>query len=50
VFLSGLMRLWLLDDGGKLIRRRARRLIAAHVNTHRRFAAPSPARGGRGRG
>jgi len=35
VFVSGLMRLWLLDDGGELIRRRARRLIAAHVNAHR---------------
>jgi TetR/AcrR family transcriptional regulator, acrAB operon repressor len=31
VFVSGMMRLWLLDDSGALIRKRARRLIAAHV-------------------
>jgi TetR/AcrR family transcriptional regulator, acrAB operon repressor len=31
VFVAGLMRLWLLDEGGALLRKRARRLIAAHV-------------------
>ena len=35
VFVSGLMRLWLLDEGGALIRTRARRLIAAHIAGHR---------------
>jgi TetR/AcrR family acrAB operon transcriptional repressor len=40
VFASGLMRLWLLDERGALIRLRARQLIAAHVAGHRR-AAPS---------
>jgi TetR/AcrR family acrAB operon transcriptional repressor len=31
VFVSGLMRLWLLDERGTLIRARARKLIAAHI-------------------
>lgn len=31
VFTAGLIRLWLLDEGGVLLRTRARRLIAAHV-------------------
>jgi TetR/AcrR family acrAB operon transcriptional repressor len=31
VFVSGLMRLWLLDERGTLIRPRARALIAAHI-------------------
>jgi TetR/AcrR family acrAB operon transcriptional repressor len=35
VFVSGLTRLWLLDERGTLIRSRARRLIAAHVAGHR---------------
>jgi hypothetical protein len=35
-FLIGLTRLWLLDSGGSLARRGARRLIAAHVANHRR--------------
>jgi len=35
VFVSGLMRLWLLDERGSLIRTRARRLIAAHVESRR---------------
>jgi len=39
VFVSGLMRLWLLDERGSLIRTRARRLIAAHVASRR--GAPS---------
>jgi TetR/AcrR family acrAB operon transcriptional repressor len=37
-FLIGLTRLWLLDSGGSLARRGARRLIAAHVANHRRGA------------
>jgi TetR/AcrR family acrAB operon transcriptional repressor len=36
VFVAGLMRLWLLDDDGVLIRTRARRLIAAHIAGLRR--------------
>ncbi len=40
-FLIGLARLWLLDAKGSLVRRVARRLIAAHVAKHRR--------GGKGR-
>ncbi len=40
-FLMGLARLWLLDAKGSLVRRVARRLIAAHVAKHRR--------GGKGR-
>jgi TetR/AcrR family acrAB operon transcriptional repressor len=35
VFVSGLMRLWLMDERGALIRTRARRLIHAHVAAHR---------------
>jgi TetR/AcrR family transcriptional regulator, acrAB operon repressor len=35
VYVSGLMRLWLLDERGALIRTRARRLIAVHVAGHR---------------
>jgi TetR/AcrR family transcriptional regulator, acrAB operon repressor len=35
VFVAGLMRLWLLDERGALIRRRARRLISVHVAGHR---------------
>jgi len=35
-FLMGLVRLWLLDARGSLVRRIARRLIAAHVAGHRR--------------
>jgi TetR/AcrR family transcriptional regulator, acrAB operon repressor len=35
-FLVGLARLWLLDAKGALVRRVARRLIAAHVANHRR--------------
>jgi len=35
VFVSGLTRLWLLDERDALIRSRARRLIAAHVAGHR---------------
>jgi TetR/AcrR family acrAB operon transcriptional repressor len=34
-FLMGLMRLWLLDRQGTIIRRSARALIAAHVNGRR---------------
>jgi TetR/AcrR family acrAB operon transcriptional repressor len=34
-FLTGLMRLWLLDSQGVLIRKSAAALIAAHVNGHR---------------
>jgi TetR/AcrR family acrAB operon transcriptional repressor len=34
-FLAGLMRLWLLVEHGVLIRKRARRLIAAHVANQR---------------
>ena len=40
VFVSGLMRLWLLDEGGALIRMRARRLIAAHIAGHRNAGTP----------
>jgi TetR/AcrR family transcriptional regulator, acrAB operon repressor len=40
-FLMGLARFWLLDAKGSLVRRVARRLIAAHVANHRR--------GGKGR-
>jgi TetR/AcrR family acrAB operon transcriptional repressor len=35
-FLIGLARLWLLDAGGSLVRRVARRLIATHVAGHAR--------------
>ena len=35
VFVSGLTRLWLLDERRALIRSRARQLIAAHVAGHR---------------
>ena len=38
VFASGLMRLWLLDERAVWMRKRARRLIAAHVACHRREA------------
>ena len=46
VFVSGLTRLWLLDERRALIRTRARRLIAAHVAGHRDANRPrhSPAR------
>lgn len=40
-FLMGLVRIWLLDARGSLVRPGARKLIAAHVANHRR--------GGRGR-
>lgn len=40
VFVSGMMRLWLLDAGGALIRTRARRLIAAHLAGQRAAKAP----------
>ena len=36
VFVAGLMRLWMLDERGTLIRTRAHRLIATHVAAHRR--------------
>jgi hypothetical protein len=35
-FLIGLTRLWLLDAKRSLVRRVARRLISAHVASHRR--------------
>jgi len=35
-FLMGLTRLWLLDARRSLVRRVARRLISAHVASHRR--------------
>ncbi len=44
VFVSGLMRLWLLDEHGTLVRKRARQLIAAHISGHRRAAADDQAR------
>ncbi len=36
VFVSGLMRLWLLDERAELLRKRARRLIAAHIAAQRK--------------
>ena len=39
VFVAGLVRLWLLDEGGTLLRARARRLIAAHVAGQRAAAS-----------
>lgn len=35
IFLSGLIRIWLLDDDGSLVRRNARRLIADHIEGKR---------------
>ena len=35
VFLSGLIRLWLMDDHGTLVRKHVAKLIAAHVAGHR---------------
>ena len=35
VFISGLMRLWLLDERSTLIRSRSRRLVAMHLAGHR---------------
>lgn len=35
LFLWGLARLWLVDTDGKLVRKQARKLIAAHVATRR---------------
>jgi TetR/AcrR family acrAB operon transcriptional repressor len=41
VFLAGLLRLWLLDEQGQLgMRRAARLLIAAHVESRRAAARP----------
>jgi TetR/AcrR family acrAB operon transcriptional repressor len=40
VFVAGLMRLWLLDERGTLIRDRVHGLIAAHVSGHRAGNAP----------
>jgi TetR/AcrR family transcriptional regulator, acrAB operon repressor len=45
VFLSGLMRLWLLDEAGTLIRKRAQRLTAAHIAGYRRGVARREAAG-----
>ena len=39
VFLAGLMRLALLEDRGTSVRKRARELIAAHVDARRALAA-----------
>ncbi len=47
VFVSGLMRLWLLDERDTLIRNRARRLIAAHVAGHRNVSRVAAAAGPR---
>ena len=47
-FLMGLMRLWLLDSQGTIIRRSARALIAAHVTARRAGTARTrPAAGDR---
>jgi len=35
IFLSGLIRLWLMDEHGKLVRKRVAKLIAAHIADHR---------------
>ena len=43
-FLVGLVRLWLLDAQGSLVRRGARKLIAAHVANHRRGGTGRTAR------
>lgn len=43
VFLSGLSRLWLLDEAETLVRRKTRALIVAHVNS-RRACAPAQTR------
>lgn len=39
VFMSGLLRLWLLDEKGSLLRRSASKLIAAHVRGQARVQA-----------
>jgi TetR/AcrR family acrAB operon transcriptional repressor len=39
VFLGGLIRLWLMDEDGRMVRRRVKKLIAAHIASRR--AAPS---------
>ena len=39
-FLSGLVRLWLLDEGGLLVRKAAARMIAEHVRGKRGAKAP----------
>jgi len=44
VFVSGLTRLWLLDERRALIRTRARRLIAAHMAGHRGATGRSTSR------
>lgn len=41
VFLSGLIRLWLMDERGTLVRKQVSKLIAAHVGGHR---CPEPTR------
>lgn len=35
IFLSGLVRLWLMDESGKLVRTRVATLIRSHVASHR---------------
>ena len=39
VFSLGLIRLWLMDESGALVRARVTKLIAAHVNNHRAAAS-----------
>ena len=42
IFLSGLIRIWLVDDDGSLVRKNARQLIADHIEGKR--AAKRPGR------
>ncbi len=43
VFVAGLIRIWILDDDGTLVKRDARGLIRAHVRAKRAAPVPSPA-------
>lgn len=40
IFLSGLIRIWLVDESGSLVRKNARRLIADHIEGKRAAGRP----------
>jgi TetR/AcrR family transcriptional regulator, acrAB operon repressor len=42
IFLGGLIKLWLMDEDGRMVRRRVKNLIATHIANHR---APLPPQG-----
>ncbi len=46
IFLSGLIRIWLVDESGTLVRKNARRLIVDHIEGKRATTLPRRAIGG----